>query len=76
MHLYEATRDLEFGCGLTLLDRARISQAIITGANKCGKILASVRQELCLDPTGANKCGKILASVRQELCPDPETEDN
>ena len=45
-HLYEATKDIEFGCGLTLGQNKEIKQGSIKGKNMLGKILCEYRDEL------------------------------
>ena len=42
-HLYEATKDTEFGCGLTLGQHKEIKQDSIKGKNKLGQILCEYR---------------------------------
>ena len=43
--LYEATKDLDFACGLTLSEAKNISQKGITGKNMLGVILCEYRDE-------------------------------
>ena len=44
--LYEATKDTEFGCGLTLGQNREIKQDSIKGKNMLGKILCEYRDEI------------------------------
>ena len=43
--LYEATKDIDFGCGLTLGQSKDINQKGIKGKNMLGIILAEFRDE-------------------------------
>ena len=43
--LYEATKDSDFACGLTLSEAGKINQAGITGKNMLGTILCEYRDE-------------------------------
>ena len=45
-HLYEATKDTEFGCGLTLGQNKEIKQNSIKGKNMLGKILVEYRNAI------------------------------